>query len=74
MNINFEQFCIVSDDIQKNDIVIFQVPFIERYRIPSHENNWYNISSDYDGKLQPKLFSEMSIQYNELIICTNKKF
>ena len=56
---SFEQLCIVSDDIQKNDIVIFQVPFIERYRIPSHENNWNNISSDYDGKLQPKLFSEM---------------
>jgi hypothetical protein len=54
----FERFCISSSKIKPGDTVIFQVPQIERFRVPGPVGRWVNCSSETDEEFLPKNIAE----------------
>jgi hypothetical protein len=54
----FESFCKISHEIERGDYVIYEVPYIERFRIIDNENEWFHASSETDTSYCPLNISE----------------
>lgn len=65
----FESFCKASANILKNDYVVYEVPYIERFRIQSLEEiEWIDCSSETDIPTCPKNVSEhIAVQRTSLL-------
>ena len=61
----FDEFCMVSDKIKKNDIVIIGWSYLNRFRVPRFFNNiweWNNISVFSDiSELSKKTIEEIGV-------------
>ena len=54
----FESFCKISHEIERGDYVIYEVPYIERFRIIDNENEWVDANSETDISYCPLNISE----------------
>jgi hypothetical protein len=54
----FESFCKISHEIERGDYVIYEVPYIERFRIIDNENEWVDANSQTDISYCPLNISE----------------
>lgn len=54
----FESFCKISHEIGRGDYVIYEVPYIERFRIIDNENEWVDANSETDISYCPLNISE----------------
>jgi len=55
---SFERFCISAPRFKPDDIIIFQIPTIERFRVTAPNGRWFNSSSETDTDFLPKIIAE----------------
>lgn len=54
----FESFCKISHEIEKGDCVVYEVPYVERFRIIDDNDEWTAASSETDVSYCPLNISE----------------
>tara|TARA_Y100000389_G_scaffold16958_1_gene14899 strand:+ start:1138 stop:1833 length:696 start_codon:yes stop_codon:yes gene_type:complete len=54
----FESFCKISDKIKKGDYVVYEVPYIERFRLIDDGDEWVSANSQTDDVYCPLNISE----------------
>lgn len=70
----FESFCKISHEIERGDYVIYEVPYVERFRIIDNENEWVGANSETDISYCPLNISKFiavqrtSDKYQEEVI------